>query len=103
MPEQDLLDRFAEKARRLVDKAVDKVEGKFPEERYPVRPPYRRAVYRRFRKLRQALHDAWEALAKEEGIEITPAFEHGYARLEKQYMREYGLRTQKKEEKTLDT
>lgn len=99
MPE-DLLDYFTEKARSLVDEAVAKTEQKFPDEGFPVRPPYRRAVYRRYRKLQQAMCGAWETLtAGSPGAAEDPALLHGFGRLQKQYLREYGLRTQKKEEK----
>lgn len=96
---QDLLDQFTDEARSLVDEAVDKTEQNFPKESYPVRPPYRRAVYRRFRKLKQAMNEAWKGLVAGAGSEETPALHHGYTRLEKQYLREYGVRTQKKEKK----
>ena len=99
MEQKDFLDLFAEKARALVDEAVTKTESGFPEEKYPVRPPYRRAVYRRYRKLKQAMCGAWDELTAGSAEGKLAALQHGYARLEKQYLREYGLRTQKREEK----
>ena len=100
MSNQDLLDQFTEKVRTLVDEAVVKTQAKFPDEKFPVRPPYRRAVYRRYRKLKQAMQEIWNELAENRpGNSEDLALQHGFERLQKQYLREYGLRTQKNDEK----
>lgn len=102
MEHQDLLDRFTEKARALVDAAVARTEEQFPDEPFPVRPSYRRAVFRQYKELKSSLEKVWSELMADRADDEEVSLQHGYARLEKQYLREFGLRTQKREVRIVD-
>lgn len=96
---QPILDAFTEKARPLLEEAVRKVAAKFPDESYPVRPPYRRAVFRRYKKLKQKLEAACAEVLEETPGEESNVVQGDIARMIGLMLREYGLRTQKKDMK----
>lgn len=85
-------------AEKVVDEHVRAIQQEFPDERYPVRTPYRKAVYNHLLQIVDDLVREMDELLEESPDETDDELKACLSSLQEEYERDFSTRTRKEKE-----
>lgn len=82
-------------AEAVLQKHVNAIVEEFPDERFPVRPPYRRSMYQHLLQMVDELNQKMDELLEESPDETDAPLKEQLMALQESYERRFALETQK--------
>ncbi len=86
-------------AEKIITHQVKDIQAEFPDERFPVRPPYRKAMYHRLALIVDELNYKMAELLKESPDETDAALENQLMALQEGYEQDFIRQVRKEEDK----
>jgi Skp family chaperone for outer membrane proteins len=90
---------YKELAEEVINRHVAALQQEFPDERFPVRPPYRRSVYHHLLQIVDDLQHKMQELLEESPDETDAELQDTLSALQEQYERDFAIRTRKERDK----
>ena len=90
-------------AEKIITDQVDSMQSEFPDEAFPVRPPYRKAMYQRLMVIVDELNHKMKELLEESPDETDAELQRQLMALQEGYEQEFIRQVRKEEDKVGST